>query len=198
MRLQILDCIHTGHSGITKCWSTELYDAETQSTAGSTQETCKKVGETEDIAVMTWETQHPTLLPYEHTISLLIARHTHQQGHSGFASTTAKIRTRFWILKAMKLVKSIKSKCTFSREMTQRVETQLMVDLPWLRLLPFTALFQVSTCDYFGPLKVKIGKNKTLHSKIHMLEYQCCSSWEGCRLLPVSKFVMNDNSLCKF
>ena len=121
-----------------------------------------------------------------------------QQGHSGFASTTAKIRTRFWILKAMKLVKSIKSKCTFSREMTQRVETQLMVDLPWLRLLPFTALFQVSTCDYFGPLKVKIGKNKTLHSKIHMLEYQCCSSWEGCRLLPVSKFVMNDNSLCKF
>ena len=111
--------------------------------------------------MMTYETRHPALVPYEHAISLLIARHTHQHGHSGVASTTAKIRTRFWILKATKLVKSIKSKCTFCREMTQRVETQLMADLPSVRLSPFTPPFHVSSCDYFGPFKVKIGRNKT-------------------------------------
>ena len=72
-----------------------------------------RVGGKVDNAVMTYETLHPALFPYEHVISLLVARHTHQHGHSGVASTTAKIRTRFWILKATKLVKSVKSKCTF-------------------------------------------------------------------------------------
>lgn len=50
-----------------------------------------RVGGRVDNAVMTYETRHPALLPYEHAISLLIARHTHQHGHSGVASTTAKI-----------------------------------------------------------------------------------------------------------
>lgn len=45
--------------------------------------------------------------------------------------------------------------------MTQRVETQLMADLPALRLLPFTPPFHISSCDYFGPFKVKISRNKT-------------------------------------
>ena len=160
---------------------TELYEAETLWIKGAQQDLQERLAKGEfdglspflddkgvirvggrvDKAVMTYETRHPALLPYEHAISLLIARHTHQHGHSGVASTTAKIRTRFWILKATKLVKSVKSKCTFCREMTQRVETQLMADLPALRLLPFTPPFHVSSCDYFGPFKVKIGRNKT-------------------------------------
>ena len=38
---------------------------------------------------------------------------------------------------------------------------QLMADLSSLRLLPFTPLFHVSSCDYFGPFKVKISRKKT-------------------------------------
>ena len=71
-----------------------------------------RVGSRVDNAVMTYETRHPILL-HKHAISLLIARHTHQHGHSGVLRMTAKIRTNFWILKATKPVKLVKSKCAF-------------------------------------------------------------------------------------
>ena len=120
-----------------------------------------RVGGRVDNAVVTYESRHPALLPYEHRISLLITRHMHQCGHSGVASTTGKIRARYWILKASKLTKSVKFKCSFCREMAHRAETQQMADLPSLRLAPFTPPFHYTACDYFGPFKVKVGRNKT-------------------------------------
>ena len=120
-----------------------------------------RVGGRVDNAVVTYESRHPALLPYEHRISLLITRHMHQCGDSGVASTTAKIRARYWILKASKLTKSVKFKYSFCREMARRAETQQMADLLSLRLAPFTPPFHYTACDYFGPFKVKVGRNKT-------------------------------------
>ena len=119
-----------------------------------------RVGGRVDNAVVTYDSRHPALLPYEHRISLLITRYMHQCGHSGVASTTAKIRARYWILKASKLTKSVKFKCAVCREMACRAETQQMADLPSLRLAPFTPPFHYTACDYFGPVKVKVGRNK--------------------------------------
>ena len=45
--------------------------------------------------------------------------------------------------------------------MARRAETQQMADLPSLRLAPFTPPFHYTACDYFGPFKVKVGRNKT-------------------------------------
>lgn len=118
-----------------------------------------RVGGRVDNAGVSYDSSHPAFLPYEHSISLLITRHTHQCGHGGVASTTAKIRARYWILKASKLAKSVQ--CAFWREMARRVETQQMADLPSVRLAPLTLLFDNTVCDYFGPFKVKVGRNKT-------------------------------------
>ena len=102
-----------------------------------------------------------TYLPSDHWISTLITRHAHQHGHSGVAATTAKIRTKYWILKATKLSKSVKFRCGFCKEMAHKAETQLMADLPALRLAPCTPPFYHTACDYFGLYTVKIGRNKT-------------------------------------
>ena len=59
-----------------------------------------RVGGRVDNAVVTYDSRHPALVPYGHSISLLITRHIHQCGHRGVASTTVKIRARYWILKA--------------------------------------------------------------------------------------------------
>ena len=67
----------------------------------------------------------------------------------------------YWILKASKLAKSVKFRCAFCREMARRVETQRMADLPSVRLAPLTPPFHYTACDYFGPFKVKVGRNKT-------------------------------------
>ena len=100
------------------------------------------------------------LLPNEHRISLLITSHMHNHGHPGVATTTAKTRRRYWIIKANKLSKAVKFKCVTCRQMAHTAETQLMADLPQLRLAPQTPPFYYTACDYFGPFSVKIGLNK--------------------------------------
>ena len=82
-----------------------------------------RVGGRIDKAIMSYEEKHPVLLPSEHRISLLITSHMHNQGHPGIATTTAKTRRKYWILKASKLSKAVKFKCVTCREMAHKAET---------------------------------------------------------------------------
>ena len=127
-----------------------------------------------DEAIVSYETKHPALLPSDHWISLLVTRHAHQYGHSGIAATTGKTRRKFWILKANKLSKSVKSKCGFCCEMAHKAEMQLMADLPVLRLAPHTPPFYYTVCDYFGPYNVKVGRNKT--AKYYGVIFTCLNT----------------------
>ena len=119
-----------------------------------------RVGGRIDKAIVSYEEKHPVLLPSDHRISLLITSHVHNHGHPGVATTTAKTRRKYWILKANKLSKSVKFKCVTCREMAHKAETQLMAELPLLRLAPQTPPFHYTACDYFGPFSVRIGRNK--------------------------------------
>ena len=120
-----------------------------------------RVGGRLDKAIVSYEEKHPALLPSEHKISLLITEHMHRLGHTGVATTTAKTRRKYWILRGNKLSKSVKFKCVYCKEMAHKAETQLMADLPSLRLAPQTPPFYYTALDYFGPFKVKVGRNKT-------------------------------------
>ena len=79
-----------------------------------------RVGGRMDEAIVSFDAKHPALLPSNHWISLLIARHAHQYGHNGVAATTARTRRKFWILKGNKLSKAVKFKCGFCREMAHK------------------------------------------------------------------------------
>ncbi|XP_067041041.1 uncharacterized protein [Acropora muricata] len=120
-----------------------------------------RVGGRVDKALVSYETRHPALLPREHWISLLIIRQVQQCGHIAVAATVAKTRRRFWILKAHDIAKSVKFRCVFCREMQAMAESQVMAELPECRLAPFTPPFCYTSCDYFGPYHVKVGRNKT-------------------------------------
>lgn len=120
-----------------------------------------RVGGRVSEAVVSYESKHPALLPHKHWLSLSITRHMHQFGHNGVATTTAKTKRKYWILKANDLAKSVKYRCVFCREMAHKVETQRMADLPKLRLAPHTPPFHYTACDYFGPYTVKVGRSKT-------------------------------------
>ena len=120
-----------------------------------------RVGGRVDEAIVSYETRHPALLPNKHKISLLITRHMHQYGHSGVAATAAKTRTKYWILRVHDLAKTIKFRCVTCRDMERRAENQFMGNLPRERLSPYAPPFHYTSCDYFGPYTVKIGRNKT-------------------------------------
>ena len=120
-----------------------------------------RVGGRADKATVSYESKHPALLPYDSWISLLITRQSHSIGHNGVATTAAKVRRSYWIIRGHDLAKSVKYKCVFCKEMQPKHENQVMADLPQVRLAPHTPPFYFTSCDYFGPYKVKIGRNKT-------------------------------------
>ena len=125
------------------------------------QEDIVRVGGHVEKALVSYDNKHPVLLPGDHWISRLIIQHIHQCGHAGVAATVAKSRKKYWIIRAHDLAKTIKFRCVVCREVATKVETQVMADLPPNRLASFTPPFHFTSCDYFGPYHVKIGRNKT-------------------------------------
>ena len=120
-----------------------------------------RVGGRVDPALISYDGSRPALLPHNHWISVLITRDAHQSGHPGIAATTAKARRKFWIIKGHDIAKVVKRHCTFCREIEAKAETQFMATLPSCRQQPFTPPFLYTSCDYFGPITVKVGRNKT-------------------------------------
>ena len=120
-----------------------------------------RVGGRVDPSLLSYDNTRPVLLPYKHWISTLVTRQAHQYGHSRVAATTAKCRRKYWIIRGHNVSRIVKRQCTFCREFVAKVETQLMADLPSCRLQPYTPPFHHTACDYFGPIKVKLSRNKT-------------------------------------
>ena len=133
-----------------------------------------RVGGRADKATLSYESKHPALLPYASWISLLITRQSHSSGHNGVATTAAKVRRNYWIIRRHDLAKSVKHKCVFCKEIQPKAEVQVMADLPELQLAPHTPPFHFTSCDYFGPYKVKIGRNKT--TKHHGIIFTCLNT----------------------
>ena len=120
-----------------------------------------RVGGRIENAPVSYETRHPPIIPRCHWLSTLIVRRAHQYGHLGVAATAGKTRKRFWIVGVHHIAKSVKFKCVFCRQRAQKNEIQMMANLPPYRLAPFTPPFFYTAVDLFGPIKVKVGRNKT-------------------------------------
>ncbi|XP_063960193.1 uncharacterized protein LOC135155221 [Lytechinus pictus] len=121
-----------------------------------------------------YESKHPAPLPSNHHVSFIITRHMHELGHHGIATTTAKTRIKFWILQGPKLAKTIKFKCVVCRMNDHKNETQMMADLPDMRMASFTPPFHFTAIDYFGPIAVKVSRNKT--AKYYGVIFTCLNT----------------------
>ena len=133
-----------------------------------------RVGGGVDKTIATYDTRHPVLLSRDQWTSKLIMRQAHQYGHSGVAATVAKVRRRYWIVRAHSLAKSVKHECVFCKKSQAQCETQKMADLPEIRLAPYTPPFYNTACNYFGPHHVKIGRNKS--TKHYGVVFTCLST----------------------
>ena len=133
-----------------------------------------RVGGRVDPNLLSYDGKYSALLPYDHWISTLITRDTHRAGHPGVAATTAKTRRKYWIIKGNNVAKIVKYRCTFCREMEAKVETQLMANLPSCRQQPYTPPFLYTSCDFFGPMKVKVSRNKT--AKHYVVIFTCLNT----------------------
>ncbi|XP_074641192.1 uncharacterized protein LOC141898938 [Tubulanus polymorphus] len=106
-----------------------------------------------------YEQRHPVVLPRCSHVSKLILLSVHASvGHLGKSSMLARLRERYWILRANQLVKDITRKCVLCKKYRGQVCNQKMADLPQERLLPDNPPFTNTGTDYFGPCEVKRGR----------------------------------------
>ena len=93
------------------------------------------------------------LLPYNHSFSRLYAEYIHRKGHHGVLSMSSKIGTKFWIVKLLKMVKSIRYNCVTCKKLNKRLSEQIMGKLPIERLRPSPPWY-CTAIDLFGPFKI--------------------------------------------
>ena len=115
------------------------------------------------------------LLPYDHRFSRLYAEHIHRQGHLGVLSTSSKIRTKFWIIKLLKMVKSIRYNCVICKKLDKRLSEQIMGKLPVERLKPSPA-WSCTAIDLFGPFKIKDEVKKRTIGKTYGVIFNCLAT----------------------
>ena len=78
----------------------------------------------------------PIILPYGHTLSQMIVLSYHNDAHLGTEWVLSKIRCKFWIVNARKLVKKIKRQCVTCKRLYAAPLGQRMADLPPERCQP--------------------------------------------------------------
>ena len=106
------------------------------------------------------ESKHPVILPRKSHVTTLIIRHTHEQlGHAGRGHVLAKLRERYWIIKANSAVRQLISSCVMCRRIKSTPQDQKMADLPEDRLTPAPPFTYVGV-DYFGPYVTKEGRKE--------------------------------------
>ena len=114
-----------------------------------------RVGGRVEKSEVSYDQMHPVLLPHDHPISKLIVIDTHKFGHPAPASTSARIRKRYWIIGVQRLARSVIYRCIFCRQVRAKTEDQYMSSLPATRLIPAPP-FTHCAIDLFGPYKVRI------------------------------------------
>ena len=142
-----------------------------------------RVGGRADRATVSYESKHPALLPNDSWISLLITRQAHCLGHNGVATTAAKVRRNYWIIRGHDLAKSVKYKCVFCKEMQCKAETQVMAELPEQRLAPPHPTIPLHCMRLFWPLSSKDRTkqdHEALRCNLHMLKYASSTCRNGC------------------
>ena len=121
---------------------------------------------------MSYNKAEVILLPYEHRFSRLYSEYIHSRGHLGILSTTSKIRAWFWIVKLLKLVKSIKYNCVTCRKLEKKLCKQVMGELPVERLKQ-SPPWNFTAIDLFGPFKVRDEIKKRTTGKAYGVLFNC-------------------------
>ena len=118
-----------------------------------------RVGGRLENALIDYNSKHPLILPKDSPVSRLIIEYAHQSvGHLGTNTVLARVREKYWILGATKIIKGIINKCVVCRKYKAKTCDQKMASLPAERVSSCNPPFSHVGMDYFGPIEVKRGR----------------------------------------
>ena len=103
--------------------------------------------------------KHPVILPKSSHVTLLIAKHIHEQSHQGRGITIGAIREAgYWIVGCRRIVAKIIQQCVTCRKYRRNLETQKLASLP-ADTVEDTPPFTYVVVDYFGPFFIRIRRS---------------------------------------
>jgi len=109
--------------------------------------------------------KHPIILA-SHPLITLIVQHAHLRSlHTGTQLTLATLRREFWILRARTIVKSVIHRCVVCVRERTVTPTQLMGNLPTVRVSPPTRAFLHCGVDYAGPRNIRSMAGRGITSR---------------------------------
>ena len=109
-----------------------------------------------------FDNRHPVLLPAKHPLVEKIILVYHQDlHHAGTDFLLARIRQHFWILNGRERVKKARQECRSCKKEKARPATQIMADLPAVRLDYGSPSFTRTAVDFFGPLEIETSRGRT-------------------------------------
>jgi len=119
--------------------------------------------------------RHPIILPRDHHVTVLVARHAHEvvTRHSGREYVLGVIREQYWIPKSRPLLNRIRRDCMKCKRLRGGLEEQRMANLPVERTTPGKPPFTWVGVDCFGPFLVKRGRS---HEKRYGCLFTCCTT----------------------
>ena len=117
------------------------------------------------------------LLPYDHRFSRR-SKHIHRRGHLSALYTASNTPTRFWIVKLLKMVKSIRYNCVIYKELDKKLSEQVMGKLPVDRLKTSPA-WTCTAIDLFGPFKIRGEVKKRTTGKTYGVIFNCLGTRVG-------------------
>ncbi|XP_064623536.1 uncharacterized protein LOC135485423 [Lineus longissimus] len=112
-------------------------------------------------ASLTKEQKHQILIPRKSPVATRILEDLHRKvGHLGRNVVLSHLRAKYWIPRAINLIKKIVYRCVICRRYQAKAMQQKMADLHVDRVTGGEPPFTRTGMDYFGPFIIKIGRSE--------------------------------------
>ncbi|XP_076298317.1 uncharacterized protein LOC143217663 [Lasioglossum baleicum] len=132
--------------------------------------------------------KHPIVLRSHQLLNLIISHHHLKTMHGGPSLTLASLREELWILRARTTVRSILYRCVPCTREAAKVPTELMGDLPSMRVNPQSRAFTHTGVDYAGPILVRLSSGRGHKTHKAYISIFICMTTKAVHLELVSDY----------
>ena len=134
------------------------------------------------------QAKHPIILA-AHPLVTLIIRQAHLQAmHAGTQLTISTLRQNFWIVRARTLVKAVIHQCITCTREKAAIPSQLMGNLPAVRVSPPTRAFLHCGLDYAGPIQIRSMSGRGIASRKSYIAIFVCMATRAIHLEVVDGY----------
>ena len=119
-----------------------------------------------------WNRDRFILMPNDSKLIRLYIQNLHEVDHGGIESTLSKLQSKFWVIGARKIIKSVKLRCVTCKKLNLETVQQSMGQMIPERLRPSPPFYSTS-CDLFGPISIRDTVKRRTFGKAYGIIFTC-------------------------